>query len=83
MKFCASISATSPSCKPLGAIIGVLDVLFEWNIDWDNAASINFIGIPAGLLACWGFYKLLQWRWEKIVVVKDEIQDIGKSMDEQ
>jgi hypothetical protein len=68
----------------LGVIIGVLAILLEWEIDWDNNFGINLLGIPVGLLACWGFYYLLKTRWEKsVVVVKDEIGDIGKPMDEE
>ena len=66
-----------------GVILGVFDVLFEWEIDWDANYGINLLGIPVGLLACWGFYYLLKTRWEKSVkVVRDEIQDIGKPFGE-
>ncbi|TXG35261.1 hypothetical protein [Seonamhaeicola maritimus] len=63
----------------LGFLLGILDVLFDWGIDWDNSFGWNLLGIPAGLLAVWGFYIILETKWKKtIVVVKDEIQDIGK-----
>lgn len=62
-----------------GLIIGVLDVyIFDWGIDWDNNWSINLLGLPVGLLAVWGFYVFLENSWKKsVVVVKDEIDDIG------
>jgi hypothetical protein len=67
-----------------GVVLGVFDVLFEWNINWEDKFGINLLGIPVGLLACWGFYYLLKTRWEKsVTVVRDEIQDIGKPFDSE
>ncbi|WP_406683115.1 hypothetical protein N1F78_10505 [Seonamhaeicola sp. MEBiC1930] len=66
-----------------GFIIGILDMLFDWGIDWDTSYGWNLLGIPIGLLAVWGFYTLLENKWKKsVVVIKDEIQDIGKKYDE-
>ena len=65
-----------------GVILGVLDALLMWGIDWDNNFGINLLGIPIGLLAVYGFYLLLASKWRKIVkIVKSEIDDIGKSSD--
>ena len=67
-----------------GVILGVFEIIFEWEIDWEDNVGINLLGIPVGLLACWGFYYLLKTRWEKSVkVVRDEIQDIGKPFDDE
>ncbi|TWO31952.1 hypothetical protein E1J38_011260 [Seonamhaeicola sediminis] len=64
----------------LGIILALLDLLFEWGINWDNSFGWNLLGIPAGLLAVWGFYIILENKWKKsVIVVKDEIQDIGKN----
>lgn len=66
-----------------GLILGILDLLFEWNLDFDNMFGINLISIPLGIAACYGFYFLLKKKWEKsVVLVKDEIQDIGKPVEE-
>jgi len=66
-----------------GILLGVLDLFFEWNIDWDNNFGINLLGIPIGLLADWALYVVLENRWKKkVVLVKDEIDDIGKSLED-
>lgn len=67
----------------LGIILGLFDFIFDWGIDWDNNFGWNLLGIPAGLLAVWGFYVILDNKWKKsVIVVKDEIQDIGKNPEE-
>ena len=60
----------------------LLDVfVFEWGFDWESSFGINLLGVPIGLLTIWGFYTLLENRWKKsVVVVKDEINDIGKDL---
>ncbi|MFV0564341.1 MAG: hypothetical protein ACK5NB_00765 [Flavobacteriaceae bacterium] len=64
----------------LGIVLFVLDVyIFNWDIDWDNNFGINLLGIPAGLLAVWGFYTILENRWKKTTtIIKDEVDNIGK-----
>ncbi len=45
--------------------------------------GINLLSIPIGIAACYGFYYLLKKKWEKTeVLIKDEIQDIGKTIEE-
>ena len=62
-----------------GVILGILALILEWDINWENNFGINLLGIPIGLLTDWGFYVILENRWKKkIVLVKDEIEDIGK-----
>lgn len=66
-----------------GILLGILDLFFEWNIDWDNNFGINLLGIPIGLFADWGLYVILENRWKKkVVLVKNEIDDIGKSLED-
>lgn len=67
-----------------GIIIAFLDIyVFDWGIDWENTVGANLLSIPIGLLAVWGFYVFLESKWEKSVfIVKDEIEDIGKSVEE-
>ncbi|MCR8668572.1 hypothetical protein NO995_12835 [Aestuariibaculum sp. M13] len=66
-------------------VIGLVifdEFVFNWYIDWDNNSSISYLGIPVGLLTLYGFYKFLESRWKNnVVIIKDEIQDIGKSID--
>ena len=66
-----------------GIILGILIVVFELDFNIENNIGINLLAIPIGLLGIWGFYVLLQSRWKKaVVLIKDEIQDIGKSSEE-
>ena len=66
-----------------GVILGLLDIyVFDWGIDWDNNFGINLLGLPVGLLTVWGFYVFLENKWKKsVLVIKDEINDIGRSID--
>lgn len=64
-----------------GLLLGLLDLLFGWGVDWDkNSIMINLLGIPIGLLAVWIFYTLLEKNWKKAVApIKDEINMIGRT----
>ena len=68
----------------LVVIIMLLDVaVFEWGFDWENRFGMNLLAIPFGLLADLSLYNLLHKRWKNtVVLVKDEIQDIGKSTED-
>lgn len=67
-----------------GLVLGILALIFEWNLDWDNNFGINLLGIHIGLLADWGLYLILENRWKKkIVLVKDEIEEIGKPLEDK
>lgn len=66
-----------------GILLGVFDLLLGLNLDYDNMFGINLLSIPIGLAACYGFYHLLKKKWKKsVVLIKDEIQDIGKPVEE-
>lgn len=64
----------------LTAVMMVLDLMvFEWDFDWDATWGMSYLSIPFGLLGAWIFYGILKNIWEKsVILVKDEIQDIGK-----
>ena len=65
-----------------GLIIGIIDAAFGIGIDWDNAILMTLIGLPIGLLACYGFYSILSRKWTKEDERnKKEIDDIGKDLD--
>jgi len=64
-------------------VLAVLDDLFGFGIDWDNAIALEYLAIPIGLAADYGFHILLKKKWEKsVIIIKDEIQDIGKDIEE-
>ena len=66
-----------------GVALGLMDLIFGWNLDFDNMFGINLLSIPIGIAACYGFYVLLEKKWKKsVVLVKDEIEDIGKTTEE-
>lgn len=67
-----------------GIVIALLDIyIFDWGIDWDNNWGVNLLGLPVGLLTVWGFYMFLESKWKKsILVIKDEIEDIGRDAEE-
>ena len=63
-------------------ILVILDEIFGFGFDWDNSFGMNLLVIPIGLAADYGFYYLLKNKWKKsVVIIKDEIQDIGKKSD--
>ncbi|MCB0439438.1 MAG: hypothetical protein KDD20_11930 [Mangrovimonas sp.] len=64
-----------------GLILGVLDALMELGIDWDNNLLLGLLGLPFGIAASYLFYYLLKKSWSKsVVLVKDEINEIGKQV---
>ena len=64
-----------------GVVLFVLDFyVFGWDLDWENNFEVNLLGLPVGLLSVWVLYMFLENRWKKrIVLVKDEIHDIGNN----
>lgn len=66
-----------------GVILGLLDLIFAWNFDWDNSLFLGLLALPFGISAAYVIYILLKKKWKKeITVVKDEIQNIGKSIED-
>ena len=60
-------------------VVGLADLLFGLNVNWENTMGWNLLGIPIGIAADYGFYILLKRKWEKETnIPKDEIMDIGK-----
>jgi hypothetical protein len=63
----------------LGIFIAVLDLIFNWDIDWEaENLGLSLLAFPFGLGACYLLYYLLKRKWEKEVVIDDSIEDIGK-----
>ncbi|MFD1163550.1 hypothetical protein [Hwangdonia seohaensis] len=62
-----------------GLILGVLIALGIMDLDPENTFVISIITVPFGLGFVYLFYILLEKKWKKtVVVIKDEINDIGK-----
>jgi MFS family permease len=64
-----------------GLLLGILNEIFDWQIDWENNTMIKFIDIPLGLLFCYILYIILKKKWQSEVVKLDTIDDIGKPIE--
>ena len=66
-----------------GIILALLNEFLGLSIDWDNDLLLSVLALPFGILATYALYYFLNKNWEKhVVFVEDEIQDIGKSIEE-
>lgn len=66
-----------------GLFLGVLILFTDVEVDIENNLLMSAIALPFGLAAVYLFYVFLKRKWEKtVVVVKDEIQDIGKHIED-
>ena len=66
-----------------GIVLALFDELFGFGINWENNFTLGLIALPFGIASVYLLYILLQRKWKKSVsLVKDEIQDIGKPIDE-
>lgn len=62
-----------------GVILFLLDMQFELGIDWESKFLLTFLLLPFAVATCYLLHYLLKRSWEKsVVIVEDEIQDIGK-----
>ena len=65
-----------------GIILGILDAVIGIDFDWDNNIALSLIALPFGIASTYLFYFILKKQWERsFVVIQDEIQDIGKSLE--
>ena len=48
-----------------GIAIGVLAEIYAFSIDDTPTLVIGFLTLPAGVLTCWGTYKILERQWSK------------------
>ena len=61
-----------------GVFLGLLDLVFGWNIDWEGNTAINLLGLPIGIGFSYLFYILLESKWKKDKIeVIESIDDIG------
>jgi branched-subunit amino acid ABC-type transport system permease component len=65
-----------------GAILGLIEVVFQIGIDWTNSFLLTLILMPFAVGVCYVLHYLLKRNWDKKgIIVKDEIQDIGKPLE--
>lgn len=64
-------------------VIGVISELVSpGSIEEFEDSGIALLTVPIGILSCWGFYKVLEYKWKKIVVVEIEsIDEIGREIE--
>ncbi len=65
-----------------GFILGILNEIFNWGIDWDNNLAVNLFEIPVGILCCYILYKILERKWQIQYIDSETINDIGKTINE-
>ena len=66
-----------------GVIIGVADELFDLVVNWDSIFSLGLIAISFGISFAFLVYILIKRHLKKsVVVIKDEINDIGKNIED-
>ncbi|GAA4933547.1 hypothetical protein GCM10023314_02520 [Algibacter agarivorans] len=66
-----------------GAVVAVADELFDLSVNWDSLFSLSIIAISFGISFPGLFYIVLKRQWEKsVLVIKDEINDIGKHIED-
>lgn len=67
-----------------GIILGIfIELVLSSSIDNYSDLFFSLMALPFGILTTCLFYFLLRKKWKKsVVIVKDEIQDIGKNIDE-
>ncbi len=67
-----------------GVVFAFLVEFGIMDIDLENSLMLTIIALPFGLGAVYLFYILLEKKWKKtVVVIKDEINDIGRNIEEK
>ncbi len=66
----------------VGAIIGILSLIFGFHVDWNDELLMVLIALPSGFGSCWLFYYLLKRNWQgKVQIETESIDSIGKEDD--
>ena len=67
-----------------GVFLGVLSVLLSLGLENMSVNVLGLLTIPFGLLGCWGFYKVLEHKWNNTLQVEIEtIDEIGKKSEQE
>lgn len=65
-----------------GVILFFLDMQLDIGINWESKLMLTFILLPFATATCYLLHYLLKLNWEKsVVIVTDEIQDIGRTLE--
>lgn len=65
-----------------GVVLGIMDGLLDLGFNWDNDMALGLVALPFGIASAYLFHFLLKKQWEKsVVIIEDEIQDIGKMLE--
>lgn len=59
-----------------GLLIAIGYELFVGSIDDVNDTLLSFLALPIGVLACWGFFRILKSRWEKKETVTGSTEEV-------
>lgn len=75
------------SAFAFGIVLGLADVIFGSNmIDGSSDAALGLMGVPVGILGCWGVYKWIERSnagKEAEEVTDSEIQEFGTKEEDQ
>lgn len=75
-----SIAVYFGSSFVVGIIIGISCLIFDFDIDKISDSTLTIISFITGIICSYIFYKFLEKKWKKKVIVKiDEIDLIGTS----
>ena len=66
----------------IGMILGILNEILGWGIDFENNLAIKFMDLPIGLGCCYILYLILDKKWKSEVVETESIDDIGNSVND-
>jgi hypothetical protein len=59
-----------------GVILAIGYELFIGSIDEINETVLSVLALPIGVLACWGFYRILKSRWEKKETFSESSEEV-------
>lgn len=62
-----------------GVTVGILSLVFGFEVDWDNKILMAAIGLPCGILLDYLFYYFLNKKWKSERLKIETIDDIGQA----
>ncbi|MEO6346700.1 MAG: hypothetical protein ABIO60_02215 [Aquaticitalea sp.] len=65
-----------------GVVVALVDEFAGLQFNWENDLTLGLIALPFGIAIAGLFYYILKTQWEQsVVIVQDEIQNIGKTLE--